>query len=423
MRGTQQKRRSKEEDKAVTESQKYRALFEPIKIGKVEVKNRVAMAPMGHVGATHDGQISEQMTAWFTARAKGGVGLIITGGNHTNPDAAEVAVYRNPRLYDRSHIYGHSEMVEVVHSFGAKMFAQISPGPGRQGRYKAPSAIPFKVPAENVPQKAVEEHKKRGLVFQAIMEGPVPPVLTRDEIVWLEDMLANAAELARMSNYDGVEFHTAHGYLGHQFLSPRSNKRDDEYGGSLENRMRFLTNALLKAREKVGRDYCIGFRISGDEHMPGGLAHDEVKQICKKMEELGADFVDLSDGSYEALYRMFPDDDGSHNLEHAESLKSVLKIPVITPAVHDLDLAEAALKSGRTDMIGQGRALIADPNWANKIAEGKRPVKCILCNIGCVSRIAQASPIRCMVNPQAGFERYDPKYRLSPPFKKNWQLY
>jgi len=405
------------------ETKKYAALFQPIKIGNVQVKNRIAMAGIGMVGATHDGQISEQMTAWFTARARGGVGLIITGGTHTSPEAAEASSFRNPRLYDRSHIYGMSEMAETVHAFGAKMFIQISPGAGRQTNLKAPSPIPYQIPVENLPEDPVREHKKRGLVFLIRMEGDVPPVLTRDEIVYTEDMLANAAELARMCNFDGAEFHTAHGYLGHQFLSPRSNQRDDEYGGSLENRMRFLTNALIKARKKVGRDYCIGFRISGDEHMPGGLAHDEVKQICKKIEELGVDYVHLSDGCYEATKYLFPSDGGVHNLEHAESLKSVLRIPVITPAVRDPDVAETAIKAGRTDMISLGRSLIADPNWPNRVAEGKRPVKCIRCQIGCGSRIMLGLPMRCLVNPEAGFERYNPEYRLSPPFKKHWDLH
>jgi 2,4-dienoyl-CoA reductase-like NADH-dependent reductase (Old Yellow Enzyme family) len=226
-----------------------------------------------------------------------------------------------------------------------------------------------------------------------------------------------------MCNYDGVEIHTAHGYLGHQFLSPRSNRREDIYGGSLENRMRFLTNILVKSRKKVGRDYCIGFRISGDEHMPDGLTHDEVKQICRKMEELGADYVHLSDGSYEALKWFLPYDGGVHNLEHAESLKSVLNIPVITPAVRDPEMADKAIKAGRTDMISLGRSLIADPAWVNKVAQGKKPVKCILCYVGCLSRLIQGLPVRCMVNGEAGFERYNSEYRLSPPFKKHWELY
>lgn len=410
----------------MAEGKKYEALFQPIKINNVEIKNRVAMAPLGHYGTSLCGDVTDQVKAWYAARAKGGTGLIITGAIYTNERAAKVAHFRNLSLYNEHHLFGVSQHVEVVHAFGAKIFAQLSPGSGRQGAFPAPSAIPYHIPDENFPKKAIEEHKKRGVPYPAFLmrDGAIPPVLTIEDIVWIEDQWANSVELARQCNFDGVELHSAHGYLCHEFLSPRSNKRDDLYGGSLENRMRFLANGFLKARKKVGDDFCIGFRISGDEHMPGGMGHDEVKQICKRMEGLGVNFVHLSDGCYEAMNRFVPDDDGGpHNLEHAESLKSVLKIPVITPSVDDPELAETALKKGSTDMISIGRGLIADPAWANKVSAGKRPVKCIRCQIGCTSRLILRLPMRCIVNPEAGLEEYNPDYRLSPPFKKNWQLY
>ncbi len=403
---------------------RYGAIFLPIRIGKVEIKNRVAMAPIGHTGATRDGHITEQVKAWYAARAHGGTGLIITGAMYTNRECAQLSLMRNPGLYDPSHIYGLSEMVEAVHAFGCRIFAQVSPGGGRQAGAKAPSPIPYRIPLENLPEKMLQEHKKRGVQMLEVLrlDGPIPPVLTVEEIEALEDGWANAVQLAKRCNFDGVELHSAHGYLGHQFLSPRCNKRDDIYGGVLENRMKFLTSSLAKMRKTLGRDYCIGIRISGDEHMPDGLAHDEVKQICKRMEELGADFIHLSDGSHEAMNRMYPEDSGRHNLEHARSLKKILKIPVITPAVRDPDLAAEAIEANWTDMISLARSLIADPEWANKVASGRSPVKCILCGIGCLSRLRGNLPIRCIVNPSAGLKKYVPKYRLAPPFKRNWHL-
>lgn len=408
-------------------NKKYEALFQPIKIGKVEIKNRIAMAAIMQYGTSLCGDVNEQVKAWYAARAKGGTGLIFTPINSNEKVAKESFPYRILSLYNFSHIFGVSEMVEVVHAFGSKIFAQLSPGNGRQGISSAPSAIPYHIPEENLPQRALAEHKKRGLPYLLAVyrrNGPIPPVLSLDEIHWIEDQLANSVSLAKRCNFDGVELHFAHGYLGFGFLSPRSNKRNDMYGGSLENRMRFLVNAYTKARKKVGNEFCIGFRISGDEHMPGGLGHEEVIKICKEMEALGVDFIHLSDGSWEAANRLFPDEDGGpHNLEHSESLKNELKIPVITPSIHDPDLGEEALKKGRTDMISLGRGLIADPAWANKVSAGKTPTKCIFCQIGCISRIVNFLPLRCIVNSEAGFEQYNPEYRLSKPFKKNWEIY
>jgi len=411
----------------VEKNSKYEMLFKPIKIGNVEIKNRIAMAPLGHYGSTLDGDVTDQVKAWYAARAKGGTGLIISGAIYTNEKAFKLSKHRNLALYDVKHTFHISEMVEIIHAFGAKVFAQLSPGSGRQGMgLPAPSAIPYQMPTENFPKTAEHEHKKRNLplTWTRLQNGQIPTELTILEIQEIEDYWANSVWLAKCCNFDGVELHSAHGYLSAQFLSPRSNKRNDLYGGSLENRMRFLVNGFLKARKRVGPDFCLGFRISGAEHMPGGLEHKEVKQICKVMEGLGADFVDLTDGSYEALNRFIPDEDGGpHNLEHAESLKSVLKIPVITPSVDNPELAETAIKNGRTDMIALGRGLMADPAWANKVAEGKKPVKCLRCDIGCISRLVNQLPLRCIVNPECGLEQYNPAYRLSPPFKKHWEIW
>jgi 2,4-dienoyl-CoA reductase-like NADH-dependent reductase (Old Yellow Enzyme family) len=174
-------------------------------------------------------------------------------------------------------------------------------------------------------------------------------------------------------------------------------------------------------RAKVGDDYCLGFRISGAEHMPDGFSHGEVKEVCKMMEEFGADFVHLSNGSFEAMKWFLPEKDGT-NLEHANSLRKALKIPVITPSVHDPDMAEKAVIDGKTDMISLGRQLIADPEWANKVAGGRRPVKCLRCDIGCITRLGNFKTVRCMVNPSAGLEQYIDRYKPSEPFKKHWTI-
>ena len=401
------------------EIKKHKALFQPITIGKVEIKNRIAMAPLATNQATPDHYVTEQHKAWFAARAKGGTGLIISSPTHVVPrDIPQLGVLR---LCDWTHKLGMSELAETIHAFGAKTFLFITPGCGRQLNQPSPSAVPIEVLPELLPEKARKEHEKRGLPYFGILEhlrGAIPPVLSIDEIVEIEDSIANGALMARQCGFDGVELMCGHGQLGHQFFSRRCNKRDDLYGGSLDNRMRFLKNMLTKAREKVGRDYCIGLRISGEEHMPEGLTFEEVKTICAEMEKL-LDYIHLTDGCYEALKYMEPDEDGTM-LKYAEGLKKILKIPVITPSIHDPDMAAQAIENGKTDMVSLGRALIADPDWANKVAEGKRPIKCLRCNIGCLDRVPDQVPIRCEVNPRAGQEQYIAEYRRSAPFKKYW---
>lgn len=402
------------------ETANYKALFQPLNIGNVEIKNRIAMAPMATHQATHDGYVTEQMKAWFGARARGGTGLIITGPINTNPWDTEYLRAFNAYLFDWRHKKGVSEMAEVVHAFGAKIFAHLVAGNGRQGGGPSPSAVPVQIRQDLLPEKALKENEKRGydFFFANRMHGPIPRVLSIEEIVQKEDYWANGVLMARQCGYDGVELNFAHGQLGFQFLSPRTNKRDDIYGGSFENRNRFLVNTLKKAREKVGRDFVIAFRISGDEHMPGGLTHDEIKKICQETEDL-VDYIHLSDGCYEATKYVFPDEDGTM-LPYAESLKKALKVPVITPSIHNPDMANEAVETGKTDMVSLGRALIADPEWANKAAAGKRIVKCIRCDVACFRFISDDLPTRCVMNPEAGLEEYIPEYRLSRPFKKYW---
>lgn len=403
----------------------YEVLFQPITIGKLEIKNRIVMAPLCTHQATPGGYVNNQIKAWFAARAKGGTGLIVSSPAMNNAKLAETSSHLNLRLYDHSHRKGMSELAEVVHAFGAKIFIITGPGHGRDtgNRSPSPSAVPMEFHPELLPSRAVAEHKKRGLIYGFAeylksVSGVVPRVITIDEIVELEDSMANMVLMARQVGLDGVLFNFGHGHLGHQFFSPRMNKRHDVYGGSLENRARLLMNTLNKTRAKVGRDFCVGIRISGEEHMPGGLSPDDVRRICQLAEPL-IDYILLTDGCYEASKYTFPDEDGTM-LKYAEGLKQVLKIPVITPSIHAPEMAARAVADGKTDMVALGRALIADPEWSNKIAEGKRPVKCIRCNIGCLRFYWEGTPVRCMVNPEAGLEEYIPEYHLSRPFKKHW---
>ncbi len=403
-----------------------KGLFDPIHIRHVEIPNRIALAPMNMTYSTQDGYATQQDMAHLARRAKGGFGLIITGAVIATKLAAPYVYHRNLLLYDESFVPGLYMMTQAVHNFGAKIFCQLSIGFGRQGHAldkspsPAPSRIPMEMTPERMPKKMVDFLLTMpGVVAEISQHNPVPREMTIEEIKREVYEYGMACRRAVYAGFDGIEIHAPHGYLEHQFLSPRSNKRTDMYGGSLENRMRFLLEVTQAAITAVGDAVPVGIRMSAQEHMPDGITIDEVKIVAKKVEELGVAYLHLSDGSYEALDYFAP---GSikhveeHLLKEAKEIKSVLKIPVIVPGVNNLDVAEKALSEGACDMISLGRQALADPDWPNKVKAGKKVAECkrdCMCLITVVG-----NPPRCSVNPELGYEQYDPelfpKRRVGP---------
>lgn len=407
----------------------YTHMFKPIKIGSVELKNRLAMAPVT-TNYTLAGYPNEQFIAFLAARAKGGVGLLVTPpAVNLFPGSPTHVIF--PLLSEKAHIPLWNEVVETIHAFGAKAVGQVLVGGvGRQTApgttSKAPSPVPIKqIPPENIPPKSREYEKRKGLpcLWDRYKNLPAPQELSLEEIEWIEDAYAKTSGLLRESGFDGSELHFAHGYLGDNFFSPRTNVRTDAYGGSLENRGRVFRNAIIKTRAQVGHDFLIGVRITGNEHVSGGLTIEESSRIAKMGEEEGLDYVHLTAGCWEAVNWYVPEEDGTM-LPEAEGMKSILQIPVITPAIHRPENAEKALKEGKTDMVSFCRPLIADPEWVNKVAKGeeKRIRKCIRC-LGCLQRTRRALGLRCEVNREVGQERYNPEYhRLSAPNSKDYAL-
>ncbi len=398
------------------------ALFQPINIADCEIKNRVVMAPMNTVmSLDNQGYINEQILAYYAARAKGGTGLIISECVLGTKLASQFPYTSNLHLFNASHVPGLEELTETVHAFGSKIFIQLSIGFGRQGHSHthesppAPSAIPYQTDPNLMPKKMLEYLEKNPGALDpripSMAHADMPREMTKEEIKSEIEEFSNSCILAATAGFDGIELHAPHGYLEHQFLSPRSNKRTDEYGGSLENRMRIVVELYEKVREKIGNSIPVGIRFSGDEHMPDGIHHDELKQVVKKMGELGIDYVHLSDGSYEALKYFFPDEDNLHLLGEAEGFKSVLPkdVPVISVSIHDPKTAAQAIKEGRADMISLGRQMLADPDWANKAMEGGKYKKCLRCN-ECLMRTAVGLPVRCKINRDLGREKYMPEY-------------
>lgn len=391
-------------------------LFEPIEIGGLRIKNRIAMSPMNMTFSTQDGYVTRQNIAWHARRARGGFGLIITDAILATKLAAPFCWQRNLLLYDDTFIAGLNSLVEAVHNFKSKIFAQLSIGFGRQGHARdgsqpyAPSPIPYEIPLEMV-NKKIKVVASNPIMTERSRKGAIPREMTIEEIQSEQVEFAKACERAINAGFDGIEIHAPHGYLEHQFLSPRSNKRSDLYGGSLENRMRFMVEATEKALETVRGAIPVGIRMSAAEHMPEGFTIEDVKIVAKRLEELGISYFNISDGSYEATKYFFPDDIEhveNHLLKEAKELRDTLNIPIITPSIHDPIIAERAIREGITDMASLGRQAIADPDWPNKVKENKieEIVKCRRCQ-QCVVRCLSNLFPRCIVNKEVGFEEFD----------------
>jgi len=308
-------------------------LFQPIEIGNCEIANRIVMAPMNVLMSSgNTGLVNDQILAYYAARARGGTGLIISECVLGTRLASRFPYTTNLHLFNGTHLSGLEELSETVHAFGSKIFIQLSIGFGRQGHNPdhepppAPSAIPYVTDPTLLPH-VVTKNVAKEVSWFLNPETPfasrpdMPREMTREEIKSEIAEYGHSCRLAVVAGFDGLEIHAPHGYLEHQFLSPRSNKRTDEYGGSLENRMRFVLECYGAARAAVGNAIPIGIRLSGDEHMPEGIHHDELKTVVKTLGQRGIDYVHLSDGSYEALKYFFPEKDGTM-LEPAESFKS-----------------------------------------------------------------------------------------------------
>lgn len=438
---------------------KTNILFEPIQIGNVELKNRIAMSPMNMGYTGPDGYASEQTNAWYATRARGGFGLIITECIVANSYPWRGSDSLNPLLCDAQNKYRQiSQIGEVVHSYkGTKIFAQLSPGWGRQGHSQAgndaiasgaPSAIPLEVDIRHINKgwlrqmkrlgfgdlideiggiekiKALSDEEYDGLVpfirefmknnageFYHLAFGETPRELTLSEIQQIENFMAEQTIALYKLGYDGVELHTPHGYLLHQFLSPRSNHREDIYGGNTENRCRIVTNILERVRIKIGPDKALGCRISGDELMRDGMTHEEACRVVKLLSEAGANFINVSQGSYEAFGEAFAPDGEDEFTKWAPSFKKASGgLPIITPNFMNPETATEAIASGKTDIISLGRQSIADPYWPAKVKAGRCNdiVKCIRCQ-QCYMNLFEARWVRCAVNPTAGFEKYYPE--------------
>jgi len=414
--------------------EKLEKLFEPIQVGPIEIKNRIAMAPMNV--ALHDprGYASERQICYYAARARGGFGLIITEAGSTSPLFDATTQYFNMKLYEPEHVFGWRNLVDAIHAFDARAIIQLAQGCGRQGfdpkgkkQPIAPSPIPYEIDPKTLPKGFDKDPFMLGH-----LKGQMPREITKEEIGQLIESYYTSTRLAIQAGFDGVEIHACHGYLGHEFLSPNMNKRTDEWGGSFENRIRFVVESVKAAIQAVqdfgvGDRFVVGCRTSAQEHTEGGFTMEDMVKFHQTLAKLGSSYVNLSDGpGYEGLKYFFPpEEDMPLKEEEAKFFKGNLDIPVIVPSIHDPVFANRVAKEGDGIIIALGRQAIADPDWPNKVKEGrlKDISKCIRCNKGCLLQYGLAYMVgsRCMVNPNMGREIYQME-NWPPPMKRGKYL-
>ncbi len=364
-------------------------VFSPISIGNMVVKNRLVVPPMVSNYANEDGTCTEQFISYHEEKAKGGWGLIIVEDYKINPEAG--GFVKLPGLWDDSQIESHQQLTERVHQHGAKIAAQIYHA-GRETCAEitgvqpvAPSAIPDPV------------------------VNAMPRELSVEEIQQLVEQFGDTALRAKKAGFDAVEIHGAHGYLVNQFMSPFSNKRIDQYGGTILNRARFALEVIANIRAKVGTDFPLIYRMSVNEFVEGGLTTEDSKVISMLLENAGIDLIHASNGVYASTETIIPPTAVGHawSANISEELKKVVSIPVIAVGrINDPLIAESVLRSKQADMISMGRGSLADPHLPNKAQAGQFDdiIRCIGCLQGCIQRNAQQLPIKCLVNPMTGHE-------------------
>jgi 2,4-dienoyl-CoA reductase-like NADH-dependent reductase (Old Yellow Enzyme family)/thioredoxin reductase len=379
----------------------YPQLFSPLSLGRIPLKNRLVMSQMTMNYATEEGLITERLIRHYLERARGGVGLILVEGTFFTPEGRG---YKNQLgLMSAAHIKGLRDLTRAIHAIpdAPRVFIQVHHS-GWRASSKL-SGLPTVGPSALAPYPGAE-------VARALAQGEIKDLIEAHIV---------AAARAKEAGFDGVDFHCAHGYLIPSFFSPLSNQRSDKYGGDLAGRTRFLLEIVRGTKERLGHDFPVTIKISGDEYIEEGLGIQDMIRIARLAEEAGIDAVLVSAGTVGG--KKLEDLSQAHKFLRtlpmmtsrgclaplAAEMKRALRIPVITVGrINHPVVAEEIIARGQADLVAMGRALLADPHLPRKAFEGReeeiRP--CIACNEGCYKRIFQQLDIRCSVNPTLGRE-------------------
>ena len=386
----------------------FEKLLEPGTIGRMQLKNHVLMSPTETHFTRADGCIAQEEIDYYVERAKGGAALITTHQVQGNTKLDPIDPYpRSARLDDDAFIPMMGELTEAVHLAGAKISVLLSPGGGAQAL-----GYPYDAGSDGVYDVA---NVAPGTVGCPV-SGKKVRMLTKEEIRTSVKVYGKSAERAKRAGFDAITIHAHCGYLIAEFLSPYFNNRTDEYGGSLENRARFLLELIAETRKNVGPGFPIIVRYAVDEMIgDAGRQLAESVELAKMMEEAGVDALDLGAGVFQSMSWICPTIYHNHTplADYTKVVKDAVNIPVIIQGrLQNPEDAERMLEEGKADFVAMGRAWIAEPNWVNKIACGDAAGirRCINCNHCIGDRISSVRTLRCTLNPVAGREfRYSDK--------------
>ena len=368
----------------------YEKLFTSGRIGQLRLKNRIVMPAMGTSLATSTGEASDEIIKYYEERAKGGCGLIITEITRIDNETG-VGTPNQLCAIEGKHVPRLERLARAVHRHDTKIFLQLH-HPGRQSHSRLIDGRQIAAPSPITCKTIGEE----------------PREMTTEEVEGLVKKFVIGAKIAQTAGIDGVELHGAHGYLIGQFMSPLTNIRTDKYGGSFNNRMRFVTEIILGIKHICGPRFPISVRIDGDEFVEGGITHEEAIKMAKYLENIGVDAINVSSGTYESAVTIIEPISYQEGWKKylAQGIKDNVKIPVIAcNAIKTPEFAEKLLEEGNCDFVAVGRGQLADPQWGKKAMEGRekeiRP--CIAC-LHCIEQVMNGKAVECAVNPRLGYE-------------------
>ena len=388
---------------------RYPNLLSPGRIGRIELKNRMIVTAMGVSLAEDDGTVGDRLVDFHAAQARGGAALIVTGVCGVAWPVG--AVQRNQiAISDDRYLPGLTRLVEAVHAEGALIAAQLHQG-GLVGGYSAADGHPLWAPAMPPPYSGdfadffLPEEQ-----FGAGVAEPQIKVLDKDDIAFVVRQYSDGAVRAKKAGFDAVEIHGGHGYLLSSFMSPSTNSRTDDYGGSLENRARLLLDVVRAVRGAAGPDFAMWVKLDSREvGKKVGITLEDACRVAPMIEAAGADAITVTAYHDAGTGKHHSDSNIPHqpgaNIPAARAIKKTVNIPVIASGRIEVDVGDGSIAAGDFDFLGMGRKLLADPTLPNKLADGReadvRP--CIYCYT-CVSAIYYGDSVRCAVRPETAFE-------------------
>ncbi len=362
-------------------------LFEPITLGPMRLSNRVVMPAMA-LNYTPKGEMTDKFINMYAARARGGTGLIIVGGAEIDDEACGLDLFLS--IKDDRYIPGLRRFTDAIHDAGSKVAVQLY----MAGAYSVCSikGLPLLAPSE----------------YTSYFTRQPTKAMTLKEIDRVQEDFAQATRRAKDAGFDAVEVLASAGYLISQFLSPKTNKRDDDYGGPLENRVRFGVETIKRVKQAAGSEIAVLVRVAGNDFVPGSHTNTEAREFAAAAQQAGADCINVTGGWHESRVPQITMDLPQAGYVYlAKGIKERVTVPVIAcNRINDPFIAEEILTENVADLVGVARGMLADPEFVNKAKEGKAEEirRCVACNQRCFDHVFQLQPVGCAINPTTGRE-------------------